>query len=851
MNIILKIDRIGSEIYFSLENVNLLKTVYRNITNLNVQKMVLNMEHPKYVYTSYQTNRKYFIGPEAKKIDFLDYVLSYKINSESKIIMIINLKPTIGSMFSNYSGLMFKMKIYILFYDAPDYDFISLVSNYWSNSKSSLHFSMRRGTFYSLINDENVNLLLPYPSKALENAGISSRFGPKSFQMDMFKKLIIGKGLYSNKFNFIRIFDKDGQSTFILGETGSGKSTLMQSLFFQLLNEEKPMILIDPTGDTAKEVISRLDKKYLKRVIYIDPVETPISMNILDIPEGNNRNLSISRVAEDIIQVLRNVTEAESGIVGGLVGSKIEEIIRNCVTGLVNIKGSNLLDISFIITRESVRKRLIKITTDPEFKNFLEDLDKFSNDDISSTRRTLSFLKTNPVLRTMICNRRPLFRISDAIEKNMIVIVNGERGKVGEKVSTFILSSIISMVWISLQERNNKKQIFLFCDEFQDYINSSFEDMLILGRKENLNLFMASTHLSTIPENVRESVMANVKNFILFKLSPSDARDFSEKFTVNKNDFMNLVPGTAFVKTYDNSEFNMIIKNIPDKSSITDMIIEKSKSYVSEGIEISPVLDIHDEAMSLFLDILFLKYNKISSNISNIISLREKIPAELKSIYDDEPKFLKDIIEKLIGERIANINGTEIEVMNMFEILAKDEIDKKIIEKLISLGLILRYEKRDYLSFICIPYSSESFNPLNKKYFRITVDGDGDLNINKNINKNCEHCISLDEFLNIKLENDLLEIILRVCLSSTNDDILITTSHRIAEAIRQKDPKISIKYGNDLERLIKKTLVENNYATDGERIILDNTRIRTLVINLKDARIKYQPFNERFDLKIK
>ncbi|MGC8663846.1 MAG: helicase HerA domain-containing protein [Thermoplasmata archaeon] len=736
-----------------------------------------------------------------------------------------------------------------------DRNFVSIISNYMSNNHSKMYFK-RSGSIKEnflragLINDLNACLFIPYPGKILEKSGIASRFVQEIKNDAELSSIPIGRSISSGKPYYLKIYEKNGQSTFLLGETGSGKSTLMLSMLLNIINEDKPIILIDPTGDTAKEFIKRIGKDLLKRVIYIDPVYTPVSMNILDIPDGKNRDLAITRIAEDTIQVLKNVTEAESGIPGGLVGSKIEEIMRQSISGLINIKGSTLLDISYIITKQSVRKHLKNISNDIEFRDFLEDLEHFSIDDVSSTRRILSFLKTNPVLRTMMCNRKTKFRLSDAMEKNMIVIVNGERGRVGERVFTFILSSIISMIWISLQERDEKNSVFLFCDEFQDYINSSFEDMVILGRKERLNLFMATTHLSTIPENVRDSIMANVKNYILFHLSPSDARDFSEKFSIGKNEFLNLVPGIAYFKNPYESDVCRIVPLLSDIKGNEDLFIEKSKSFVSFDNSVSPFLDLRDEAVSIFLDSLLLDKMHLVKNISNIINLRKSIPQELKSMFDDDPAFIKEILEKLVLEKVIKFKNDEIEISDLWNLFTYDENDRKTVEKLLSLGLMIRINSQKPLSLTCIPYYTNSFNPLHKNFFTVGIDTESDIIITKNEKINCDHCYSFENFMKIIPKDNLIDIVMGICLGSTDEDVLITTTHRIADALRKFDNKIDLRYGKDLERIVKKTLLDNNYAKDGKRIIIDGIRIKTLEINLKEARNRFNEIKVDFELKV-
>lgn len=175
VKLILKIDGNGCSFYVSFpSDPKLLKTVYRNLTDvINITKTKIDIGQPDLIYSSFQTNKKYFLGPEGNFVDFFEYVLSYKNRIHgSSLFVILDIGGTNVPFRIDYRGLVFKLRINILvFGNLPELDnFISLVSNYWSNSDCSLKFKkinslnkLKRGS--GLLCDRNIDLVMPFPGK--------------------------------------------------------------------------------------------------------------------------------------------------------------------------------------------------------------------------------------------------------------------------------------------------------------------------------------------------------------------------------------------------------------------------------------------------------------------------------------------------------------------------------------------------------------------------------------------------------------------------------------------------------------------------------------------------------------
>jgi energy-coupling factor transporter ATP-binding protein EcfA2 len=820
--IILLLNEGNASLYIIMDGgIETLNTVYSGIVFNKIDNINIADFEDLYIFKSIR--RKEPIIANGRIVDFFEHILKYS-NSLTKPSFVISVE-LIHLLFNTD---FFGIRILTAFKkNEKNEDLISLISSYWSD-KNNL-YAVKKKTIRGktgLIDSRGSSFILPFPGEALERSGIAIRAQGFSTPVNILKSVYIGRSVSNSKPCHMEFLKNEGQSTLLLGETGSGKSTLMVSVFKSLSELNFPILVLDPTGDTVERIMGSMDEKIANRVVYISPVDSPVSMNLLEIPGYIDREIAVTRLAEDIIQVLRNVTEAESGIQGGLVGSRIEEILRHSINGLVELKGSTIMDIYDIITREDSRKNFMKISENEDFKEFLSNLENFTQEDISSTRRTLSFIKANRILKSMVANRNPAFSIYDAIKNNNIILVSGDRGKVSEKVSTFILSTILSMFWISLQSRKEKLPAFLFCDEFQEYANSSFQDMLILGRKENLNLFMATTHLSTIQNNLKDTIMANAKNYALFKLSPGDAIDFSLKFSIDRERLMFLGGGVAFFKSRIFSEFIRIDFN-EAKSMVKDYFIKESKRYINQN----------DDFEEIFYDMLLLEHMHLEVNIQNLKSIYERIGEE-RDVFHSIEKLKKSGYIYIDDNNKININTKVLK-----------GIKGKIINKLLLIGNIVRIENENPLVIRCIPIVPN----IKESDFYVYLDPEGNFDgvkIFSGEKKDCEECYSIEEFLSIDANPKLL-MDLGGILSCVDEDVLVTTSKRIANALR--DYSDYYKNYPDLERAVRKIILDNGLGEDAERIVIGDDRVRTLRVYISKIRNRFVKYNfKKIDsLKIK
>lgn len=318
---------------------------------------------------------------------------------------------------------------------------------------------------------------------------------------------------------------------YILGQTGVGKSALLELLSIADLNSPYGFAIIDPHGDYAVNILKRIPKKRVDEVIYFNPadIDFPVAFNPLEIIDPNQKN----QIVNETVEVLRPFFDSWN--------TKLELLIRNVLIALVNYPDSTMCDISTFIEDEIFRKKVISNQSDPSLKRFwLEEFadwqKKYAHTTITPLLTKIGGFANNPIIKNIIGTSKSSFDIRSIMDERKILIINLSRGLVGEEDSALLGSLFISCIKRAAMSRaviedlDQRTPFYLYVDEFQHFAHDSFKTILSEARKYGLILTVANQYVEQMSKSVRDAIFGNVGSMISFRLSSGDAKIMAKYF---------------------------------------------------------------------------------------------------------------------------------------------------------------------------------------------------------------------------------------------------------------------------------------------------------------------------------
>lgn len=296
--------------------------------------------------------------------------------------------------------------------------------------------------------------------------------------------------------------------TYIIGKTGTGKSTFLQN---EILENKGGFCLLDPHGDLAERIADTID------VIYFDPTTLPLGFNVLaNVPVGQ-RHL-----------VAQNVTSSFKAIWQDSWGPRLEWILYNSLRLLLDNNGS-VIDIPKLLTNQSFR---LKCLSKSSYRAFWDDEfeqwdNRYRNDAIAPVLNKIGQLVADPILSRIFRGKTTL-KPAKIMNQGQRLVVNLAKGKLGETASHLLGALITSAFMSAAQARadiseNERKPFTLYVDEFQNFATDSFSSILSEARKWKLRLILSHQFLGQVPELLRKAVFGNVSTFISFRVGAEDA----------------------------------------------------------------------------------------------------------------------------------------------------------------------------------------------------------------------------------------------------------------------------------------------------------------------------------------
>ncbi len=363
---------------------------------------------------------------------------------------------------------------------------------------------------------------------------------------------VIGATNFRNTFHEFGIKGDDRRRhIYIVGKSGTGKSTLIENMAIDDVVRGKGVIVVDPHGELADKVLSCVPDSRINDVIVFDPADRsyPIGFNLLETVEDDFKGM----VASGFVGIFKK-------IFGDSWGPRLEHILRNTVLALLDCPNSTMLDIPRMLTDNRFRDTIVEQVKDPVIRDFwLNEFaqydSKFRTEAVSPILNKVGQFLATATIRNIVGQPKSRINIREIMDQKKIMVVNLSRGKIGEDNSALLGAMMITKIQLAAMSRadvtaDQRSDCFLYVDEFQNFATESFATILSEARKYNLCLTMANQYIDQMSEEVRSAVFGNAGTIVSFRIGGTDADFLVKEFepVFDANDLVNLDKYNVYIK---------------------------------------------------------------------------------------------------------------------------------------------------------------------------------------------------------------------------------------------------------------------------------------------------------------
>ena len=347
---------------------------------------------------------------------------------------------------------------------------------------------------------------------------------------------------------------------YIIGKSGVGKTKLLELFIRQDVTYGHGLCLIDPHGDVIDAMLDFIPKERIEDVCIIDPsdINFPASFN----PLANVDPMFKFQLTQGLIEVFQKQF-------GANWTPRLEHVFRFTCLALLDYPYATMRGMISMLTDRNYRQKVVEYIKDDMVKRFfaIEFADwseKFDTDAIIPLVNKLGQFLSDPLLRNIFGQKENKIDISKLMNEGKIILINLSKGRLGEENSSFLGSIFLTKIKQAGMERaaipeKDRKDFYIYVDEFQNVVTQTFENILSEARKYGLNLTMAHQYVSQILPKVHQAVLGNVGSVICFRVGGEDAVKLKPEFApiFDVKDMINLAVGEIYIKmTIDGESYD-------------------------------------------------------------------------------------------------------------------------------------------------------------------------------------------------------------------------------------------------------------------------------------------------------
>lgn len=405
---------------------------------------------------------------------------------------------------------------------------------------------------------------------------------------------MLGRSVFQGEEEPVYITDDDRRRhIYIIGQTGTGKSTLLGNMVIEDIRAGKGLAVIDPHGDLVNTVLGHIPQNRLEDVIYFDPGDLwrPLGLNMLDY--NFDRPEEKTFIVNEMQGIFNKLFVAET------MGPMFEQYMRNALLLLMEDmrnEPATLTEVPRVFTDAEYRQRKLSRIKNPVVVDFWEKEAVKAGGEASLanmapyiTSKFNNFI-ANDYIRPIISQTKSAFNFREVMDSGKILLINLSKGRVGD-INAGLLGMIITgkilmaaLSRVDIPEVDKRRDFNFYIDEFQNFTTDSIATILSEARKYRLNLTVAHQFIAQLAEKTRDAVFGNVGSLIVFRVGIQDAEFLVKQFepVFDQNDLINIDNMNAYVKLLINGEtskpFNMKIETTSWAKGDLDLA-EKIKDY--------------------------------------------------------------------------------------------------------------------------------------------------------------------------------------------------------------------------------------------------------------------------------
>lgn len=457
---------------------------------------------------------------------------------------------------------------------------------------------------------------LPLPTTETPNIRwLTARRTPPPVNMPL-NGLTLGVSIYRGEETMVKIKDEDRRRhIYFIGMTGTGKSNLMSTLAIQDIKEGRGVCVIDPHGDLVEDCLGNVPKERADDVIYFNPadIERPMGINLLEYDPSYPEQKTF--VINEMIKIFDKLYDLKQ--TGGPI---FEQYMRNAMLLIMDdpVSGSTLMEIPKVLSDAEFRNYKLSKCQNPVVQDFWTKEAQKAGGEASLANMVpyitskLTQFVSNDIMRPIIGQQQSSFNFRQIMDEGKIFLINLSKGKLGD-INAYLLGMMIvgKILMASLSRADvaqaDRKDFYLYIDEFQNFITDSIAVILSEARKYRLNLILAHQYIGQLVRNndtsIRDAIFGNVGSIICFRIGVEDAEVLAKQLApvVNEFDIMNIEKYHAYVR--------LLIDN------------SASKAFLMKCLPPAPL---DNELSKNIKELSRLKYGRLRNIIESEISQRIK-----------------------------------------------------------------------------------------------------------------------------------------------------------------------------------------------------------------------------------